>query len=335
MAERGAEASGVISARLSRSAPYILGGAAAFAVLFAAAAALAGGEDFLRHLGALAPGLLLGLLALSLVNYAVRALRWQLLCRRLDLSVSFPRNALYYVAGFSLTTTPGRVGEVLRLWLLRRHHGYRYEATLALMIADRLSDMAALVLLCLLGVAAAATYAWAVVLVGVVLAGLTLLFLRPTLLLRATGWLQTRFGLWPRLFAHLRFALRQTARLATWRAGGIALLLALAGWLAEAAAFTWLLHALGAEVTLVQAAFIFGFSMIVGGVVALPGGLGGTEATMVGLLAAFGVDLPTALAATAIIRATTLWFAVLLGFIALPGVLRPSHPTGVAAAAGG
>jgi uncharacterized protein (TIRG00374 family) len=335
MADRSAQPSRAEANRLARSAPYVIGGAIGSAVLFAVAAVASGGDDFLQHLGEVAPELIAGLLALSLVNYAARAVRWQLLCRHLHLSVPFPRNALYYVAGFALTTTPGRVGEGLRLWLLRRHHGYRYEATLALLIVDRLSDTVALVLLCLAGIAAASSYAWAVALAAAFIGLKAALFLRPVYLVRGTGWLQNRFGLWPQLLAKLRFALRQTSRFACWRTGGAALLLALLGWAAEIGAFWWLLGALGAELSPIEAAFIFGFAIIAGGTLALPGGLGGTEAAMVGLLVAFQVELPIALAATVIIRATTLWFAVLLGLGTLPGVLRPFRPAGVAAAAGG
>jgi uncharacterized protein (TIRG00374 family) len=49
----------------------------------------------------------------------------------------------------------------------------------------------------------------------------------------------------------------------------------------------------------------------------MPGGLGGSEATMVLLLKACGVPLPMAVSATLVIRVATLWFAVLLGIIAL------------------
>jgi uncharacterized protein (TIRG00374 family) len=55
----------------------------------------------------------------------------------------------------------------------------------------------------------------------------------------------------------------------------------------------------------------------------LPGGLGSTEATMVGLLASQGVPVPTAIVATGLVRVTTLWFAVGLGLVALPFTLRP------------
>jgi uncharacterized membrane protein YbhN (UPF0104 family) len=43
---------------------------------------------------------------------------------------------------------------------------------------------------------------------------------------------------------------------------------------------------------------------------------------MIGLLSLHGVKLDTAIVATAVVRITTLWFAVLLGMIALPFALR-------------
>jgi hypothetical protein len=55
----------------------------------------------------------------------------------------------------------------------------------------------------------------------------------------------------------------------------------------------------------------------------LPGGLGGTELTMIALLGLAGIDGGTAVAATAVIRITTLWFACILGFLALPFALFP------------
>ena len=49
----------------------------------------------------------------------------------------------------------------------------------------------------------------------------------------------------------------------------------------------------------------------------LPGGLGPTEGSMSGLLALRGVDVPTAVGATLVIRVCTLWFAVALGAVAM------------------
>jgi uncharacterized protein (TIRG00374 family) len=49
----------------------------------------------------------------------------------------------------------------------------------------------------------------------------------------------------------------------------------------------------------------------------MPGGLGGTEAVMVGLLVWKGMPGADAVAATVLIRLATLWFAVGLGALML------------------
>jgi uncharacterized protein (TIRG00374 family) len=45
----------------------------------------------------------------------------------------------------------------------------------------------------------------------------------------------------------------------------------------------------------------------------IPSGLGTQEAAMIGLLASYGVDTSSAIAATLILRIGTLWFAVAMG----------------------
>jgi uncharacterized protein (TIRG00374 family) len=113
---------------------------------------------------------------------------------------------------------------------------------------------------------------------------------------------------------------------------GTALILGLIGWSAEIAGAWLVLNALGAEVGLVATAFVFGCSMLVGGLPLFPGGIGGAEGTMIALLLVLGVDAATAVAATAIIRLATLGFAVALGFLVLPISLTRPLPAQTAAA---
>ena len=58
--------------------------------------------------------------------------------------------------------------------------------------------------------------------------------------------------------------------------------------------------------------------MLTGGATGLPGGIGGAEAAMVAALALNDVPFEIALPATAIIRLTTLWFAILVGVGVFP-----------------
>jgi uncharacterized protein (TIRG00374 family) len=94
-------------------------------------------------------------------------------------------------------------------------------------------------------------------------------------------------------------------------------LLGAAAWGAEAFGFGWLLRSLGHPLDLPVAVSIYALSMLAGALSFMPGGLGGSEAAMVLLLKMLGVPLSAAVAATLLIRLATLWFAVLLGIIAL------------------
>lgn len=319
-----------VTRSVRRAERWVIGSGILSVVVFAAVALLAGGQGVWQAIAGLNVLTICVLLCLSLVNYGMRVLRWLVFSHRLGITVPAGQAGLYYIAGFAMTVTPGKLGEALRLWLLNRGHGYRYERTTVLLVADRLSDAGAMALMCLAGLSAFTGYAWTALLGGAAILVATGLFLRPALLLRLVEWLFMRLGRWPRLFARIRLALRHSGRLASFPVYGGTLGLAVIGWLAEAVALWWLLDALGAPISLAQAVFVFAFAMIAGAVAMLPGGLGGTEVGMVGLLIAIGVDLDIAIAATAIIRATTLWFAVGLGFVALPFALRMvGRPAGV------
>lgn len=306
----------------------------AVAVLFVAALAISsiaiGSGDVLARLALLSPELVAGLLALSLVNYGLRTVRWHMLGKRLGVSPSFGRTALVYVAGFAMTPTPGKLGEALRLWLLERAYGFRYGRTAAVMIGDRVGDAAAVLALCLFGVGAFAGHAEATVLAAIVILALAILLARSGPLLGMIGATYAIVGRWPKLFAGARHAVRQTARLFSLPLVATTLALGGVGWLAECLGLYWLVNAMGAPVSLQVAVFVFAFSLLVGAVSMLPGGLGGTEATMFALLTLADVPADTALAATAVNRAATLWFAVVLGAAVLPAALRMAREPAMA-----
>ena len=307
-----------------RRAEYLVVMSVVFFIVMAVIASVYGGsEDIISHLRRLTAPVTVGLLFLSLVNYFARFCRWHLLSRQLRITIPLRRNAIFYVAGFSMTTTPGKMGEALRLWLMERCHSYGYERLAPLFVADRLSDVSAMLVLCILGVAGVSGYEWTIVLLSAVFLIVALPFFYPRPLIAFISSVHMLFGRrWSHLFASIRRSVRLTAGLFTWKLFSGNLLLSTAGWLAECIAFYWLLVYFGAPISLQQATFIFAFSMLAGAVTMLPGGLGGVEAAMLGLLVALGTEFDVAVASTVLIRATTLWFSVVLGFLVLPVALR-------------
>ena len=314
---------------LRRAELWIVVAVVIFIAGFAVAAALVGGDRVLANLAQIGAPMVLGMLALSLVNFSLRALRWLIYSRAIGVEVPMGANLLYYFTGFALTTTPSKLGETLRHWLLERGHGYAYSRTLPLWVADRLNDVTASLVLILLGIAGFSEYLWQVGIFLVAFVGFMTQVARPRALLSGVTWVYGRVRRSGRVFAGFRRLIRFSSELFTARLYLTGFGLAAVGWLAECLAFWWLLRELGAPLGFFQAVFVFAFSLLFGGVSLTPGGLGGFEASMIFLLNELGISLDVAVAATLVIRATTLWFAVALGFCCMPFALgRMRKPTG-------
>ncbi|TPW09347.1 MAG: hypothetical protein FD130_2566 [Halothiobacillaceae bacterium] len=150
------------------------------------------------------------------------------------------------------------------------------------------------------------------------------LLMRPACGLALVTWLYAQTNRRnSRLFAVMRRLIRGAARSYNSRIFALATGCSLAAWLAECLAMSVALTALGSQLALATVVFIYAVSSLVGALSLLPGGLGGFEAVCITLLMAQSVELPVAIAATAVVRATTLWLSVALGFWMLPLVLRP------------
>ena len=112
-------------------------------------ATLGAGIDGGRTLAAmrqLGPQWWAAILGLSLINYALRFLRWHGYLAWLGAHVPIARHAAIYIAGFALTTTPGKAGEGLRSVYLARL-GVPYPHSLAAFFAERFLDLLAIALL--------------------------------------------------------------------------------------------------------------------------------------------------------------------------------------------
>ena len=284
-----------------------------------------GWEETLAALTALTALQVVVLLALSLVNYGLRGLRWHLFSTRLGTGLSLIKNLLHFLGGFAMSVTPGRVGELVRMRWIRREAGWSFDRTAPLVLVDRASDLGAMAILLAIAMAFTTTGIKGAAPVVILALILSWAVSRPALLRQIAGWgHRIALGRLPRLFARVRRAARAMARFTSPGTMVMAAALGVAGWAAEGLAFYLLLGWMGAETGLGTAIAIFVFATLAGGLTGAPGGLGGAEAAMVALLVLDGVPLEIALPATLIIRVTTLWFAIAIGLGVFPLAERQS-----------
>jgi len=256
------------------------------------------------------------LLALSILNYALRFLRWSWYLRRLGHQIPASRHCAYYLAGFALTITPGKAGEAVRGFYLKAH-GVSYADTFAALVVERLLDVLAIAALSALILLAFGEYWWLVGVSGGAVAVVTAVVTSqstPRFLDALANHLGGRLGAG---LGHISRLLRGAASLLRPDLLFIGLLIGLAAWAAEGVGLYYLLAWLGLPVSAAAGLGAYSLAVLAGALSFLPGGLGSAEAVMALLIVALGGSAALAFAATVICRAATLWFAVLIGVLAM------------------
>jgi uncharacterized protein (TIRG00374 family) len=259
-------------------------------------------------------------LALSLGNYFLRFFKWDFYLRLLGIrDVPLAESFCIYVAGFSMSVTPAKAGEVFKSALLASARAHPIARTAPIVIADRLTDLISLIAMVALG-GLLFPGGWIVALAASALVVGLMLFV----LVRPLGeWaisLTERFALGRRFAPKIRDAYEALRILASPKALLLPTAISALAWALEALGLWVILVGLGTPVPLSLAAFVYATATLAGAVAMLPGGVGGAEITMISLLVALShgaILTPAAKAGTLLCRLATLWFAVVLGALAL------------------
>ncbi len=295
------------------------------ALCYLAFVLLADRHAVLAALERVSPTTLVAIFLLSLLNYLLRFWRWQRYVAAFGHALPQWRHFLYYLAGFTLTVTPGKAGEAVRSVYLYPH-GVPYNQSLAALFVERLLDVLAMSLLALLILLLRPDYAWLVVVAWGLTLGLGWLVTRPWLPAKLRSWGHGhRFGQQidrlSRMLAAAAVLLRPSLFL-------FGLAMGMLAWGLEGASLSLIAREVGVPITFAAGIGVYAIAVLAGALSFMPGGLGGTEAVMGVLLVAFGADGAAAVAITLLCRIATLWFAVALGGLVVAALsLDGQHPT--------
>ncbi len=274
-------------------------------------------------------GILLLSLLLSTLNYAIRAVRWHWLLERVGVHVPIVENGVVFMAGLSMTLTPMKVGELLKSVLLKQSRGISPTVTAPVVLAERVTDLAALVLLASIGSLALERGPFVVV-AGTAFVALMMVVCTVQPVGEALLWLCERLPVVGPRTARLRVAYAHLGELLRPVPFVLAGLLSVVAWGVQCVALMLLVDAYpGASLTLEASLFAYSMPLLAGILSMLPGGLGLTEATMTGLvqeLGGPGTTAAVAAGATILCRLVTFWWAIALGLATL-GYWRRRYAT--------
>ncbi len=274
------------------------------------------GKSFREFRWELMPAILL----VTSGNYLLRFVKWEYYLRQVGVTgLRRVDSFLIYFSGLGMTVTPGKVGEWLKSYLLKEMHGTPISKSAPILLAERLTDSLALLIIAGTGVIVFGHNTWPVVLliaVGSVVA-VGVARHRPTsyLLLRFAG----RLPFVKRFVPHFEEFYETTYVVMDPKGVMLMTILSVGSWFFEVLAFYLTLIGLGVDPsvdTLFKAAFILPIATLAAAVLLTPGGLGVAETGITSLSEKLlHLGKSTATVGTLIVRIATLWFGVVLGLI--------------------
>lgn len=250
---------------------------------------------------------------LSFFVYFIRYLRWYWLLAQSGYKTQFLMGFLVYLSGFAFTATPGKVGELIRIRYLTPL-GIPPSKVVSAFLYERAFDLIIVLSLATVSIRDVNLIIPVVIFVCAFLGVLVFFTIRSSVLTRVA------------LYSRLWHAYRLSKIIRTVRAGfegcriwinprdiSICMFLGLLAWGLTSLIFVYLLVQFVAPIPFRDAISIYPLAMLAGAASMLPGGMGSTEATLVGLLSFFGVAIGVATLAAIGIRIATIWFSIVCG----------------------
>jgi glycosyltransferase 2 family protein len=294
--------------------------------LYGVAVAYNGFGEMRHSLGAFQWSAFAGAVVLASMNYLLRFVRWDYYLKLLDVrGVSKWDSLLLFLSGFVLTITPGKVGEVFKSAVLNQTHGVPIARTAPVVIAERLTDLIGVVALIFLGsIGFESGGYWAIAGAAIIVVALVgVMWKLPLDYL--LGWV-TRHARFGRFAPKLREAIDSLRLLAGPSAIAWPMVLSIVAWACEGVALWVLLVGFRTKAPLLLSVFFYETASLAGALIPIPGGLGVVEGMIHEQLVRLGgASTTVATASMILIRLATLWWAVVVGFIAL-AILRARYP---------
>lgn len=259
------------------------------------------------------------ILSAAIGSYSLRILRFHYFLTRSGVPLTFRQTAVVQAVGFALSVTPGHIGEVFKLHLIRERVGTPVMQTAPLLVLDRFTEGGGFFILAVISTLFLPAVRTEIPTPSLILAGLVLIaafaLVRYLMGHRSLAG-SLRLPHLPaisRILPHLQNLWRglESSFTVSQILGGLAL--SAVARFADGLVILFAAQMLGVTLVLPAAVLVLAVSGLAGGFSFLPAGTGAVETTMVGLLIIFGVTLSNALAITLIARLATLWMWVALG----------------------
>jgi uncharacterized protein (TIRG00374 family) len=249
-------------------------------------------------------------------GYVIRTIKWNYSLQQIGAEVPIMRSAEIFFIGTAFAISPGKLGELIKSFYLKKHFNIDFSRTVPIIFADHLTTLFAWLLF--IGftihtfVESSRIY---VLFFGIIIIVVLIIKNRKTTLCIIN--FMTRFKFSSKYRESLLELYDSTYTLLKFKQLFISISLSLASSFTECFPLYLLLKSIGNSISIEESIFIIALSTIAGTISLIPGGLGVLEGSVIGLLIFVGVDPSLAISISLIERLIVLWFGVSIGLVIL------------------
>ena len=257
------------------------------------------------------------ILLLVSISWTPLLVRWQILLKKNDINIPIKKSFLLFLGGMSMSITPGHVGELIKSQLMKTIYNIPRTKTAPIIFVEKFYDLTGAIIASIIGIIILGMDTNLILIsVSILIVIIFLIYYRPIfefILKRVT---KTKF--FSKYSENLSDSYEIVRNSTTPQISSISFGLSVLYWIIISVAVHFILLSFGIEsVSILKTISIYSSSVIIGAISFIPGGLGITEGSLIGLFSLEGIDVSLALILSVMIRILTMWYSVSIGFICL------------------
>ena len=257
------------------------------------------------------------ILLLVSISWTPLLVRWQILLKKNDINIPIKKSFLLFLGGMSMSITPGHVGELIKSQLIKTIYNIPRTKTAPIIFVEKFYDLTGAIIASIIGIIILGMDASLILIsVSILIVIIFLIYYRPIfefILKRVT---KTKF--FSKYSENISDSYEIVRNSTTPQISSISFGLSILYWIIISVAVHFILLSFGIEsVSILKTISIYSSSVVIGAISFIPGGLGITEGSLIGLFSLEGIDISLALVLGVMIRILTMWYSVSIGFICL------------------
>lgn len=256
------------------------------------------------------------LLLLSFGNYFIRFVKWEYYLKIIQVKLKRADSFSIFMSGLVMSVTPGKMGELLKSYLVKQVNATPISQTAPIVLAERVTDFLSLTIMALIGAFIFNYGKNIAIAIGIFLIT-GIVILTNKIIFNKIINLFSRISFVSKHISKIQVAYDSSSKLLSFKPLVLMTIVSAISWGFECIGYFLVVTSFGLNAELMWSFFSYSFATIVGALSMLPGGLGVTEGSLTLMVIEKGLSKNDALASTFIIRAVTLWFAVFVGAISL------------------